>query len=384
MVEKMNYVFLNEIGKKMNSASVARFQSEVKDFIDRKSDTLFLAGPSKRLYFSDTERSRFYPLLGTTQSDIIRCKKLTPVKDGWYKLDSDFNILMALAISNFQRQNKMKEVQSACTMMALSMYASLHSKYFKYEPNENIMNYTINNLSNKFKIKQFGNLFKTIVYTVTSTHETYASEIADGSDENIRKYIIAVHTRLNGFLFKIAQEFYKNHKEGKYLNTEEDNYSDENFYIADNNSLLINRTAENATFAMINKGLDVRLANIAANIGQISSSALRNAINSIISDCDDEIKDFITLILQLYLEGGENPPESIRSKRFINFCLEIYIKSNTNDASILKIKEILDRWLVKCSPNYNKTERIATKNNFRKSLFIYFILIIQQSYSSGK
>ena len=380
---KMSYILRDELAANISkNFKVNQFQMEVSKFIDSKSDVLFLPGPSKRLYFLDNERSKFYPLIGITEGEIIRAKRKLTLTDNWYKLDSEFNILMALAIRDLELKKRPKEVQSALIMMALSMYAPMHSKYFKYEPNENIMNYTVNNLSNKFKLKQLGNLFKTIVYTVTSTHETYKADIIDGSDENIRKYIIAVHTRLNGFLCKIANEFYENHKKGNYINTEEDNNDEENFHIADNNSLLIRRVSDNAVYSLVSKGLDIRLNNLAASIADISSSALRNAINNIISEKDQEVKELLLLILQLYLEDGENPPESIRSKKFIAFSLEVYTKSNTSDQSIIRIKELLDKWLTECSVNYIKTERVATKNSFRKALYLYFILVIQQSYSS--
>lgn len=359
-----------------------QYHSEIARFIDARSDVLFLPGPSKRLYFSDAERDKYFKILNITPEQVDEIIKQSEVIDThWQVLNDPFKFACVLAIRYFHLNKKKKELQSAVTILALSIYSSLQFKYFKYEPNENIMNYTINNLSNKFKIKQLGNVFKAILYTAMVNHETYSKNIEEGTDILLKNYISGLNTRLNGFLKKISNEFYENRDKGLYLNTEEDNYEEENYHIADNNSFLITRTADAATLKMTTRGLDIKLVKIAANMSQISVTALRNAIVSIIDEQDQDIREMMTLILQLYLSEGNNSPERIRSTHFINFCLEIYIKSNTNDESILRIKELLDQWLTKCSPNYNKTERIATKNGFRKALYLYFVFIIQQSYA---
>ena len=74
-------------------------------------------------------------------------------------------------------------------------------------------------------------------------------------------------------------------------------------------------------------------------------------------------------------------PRSIKSRNFIAICHALYLKSNTNNESIIRIKEILDSWLTECSDNYNKTERIATKNNFRKAVYMYYVLNITNCYN---
>ena len=67
-------------------------------------------------------------------------------------------------IIRYFRMNKMDgERKSCCLYLALSMYPSLFSKYFKFKPNENIMEYTINNLSDKYKIKKTGTLLSALI-----------------------------------------------------------------------------------------------------------------------------------------------------------------------------------------------------------------------------
>ena len=77
---------------------------------------------------------------------------------------------------------------------------------------------------------------------------------------------------------------------------------------------------------------------------------------------------------------GSYTEKDIKSWNFITYSFNVYKKSNTNDESIIEIKKVLDRILTKYSPNYIKTNRIATKIQFRRALFMYIILIIQKYY----
>ena len=60
----------------------------------------------------------------------------------------------------YAKRNKNTDLANYALMyLALSMYPSLHYKYFPFEPNPQIMDYTINNLSNRYKIKQLGTIW---------------------------------------------------------------------------------------------------------------------------------------------------------------------------------------------------------------------------------
>lgn len=351
-------------------------QQDISRFIDARSHVLTAQGPSKRLYFSDKEREIFMKSIGLTNEDCKNALETSSFEKNWYKLDKPFHIACLVAIHYYQKNNKRQEMNNVLLIMSLSLYASLHVKYFKFEPNENIMSYTINNLSNKFKIKQLGSLMKVIVYTVTTAHETYALDMKNGTDECLNKYLVAMNTRLNDLLKNIADEFYKNHKLQNYMNTEEDNYSSDNFYLTDNNSMAISKLADNLTIALVTQGLSHRFAEISSRQCQISAPALKSAIIQIMTEYDQEVKELITCILQVYLTEGKHSVQSINSQVFAIRCYEMYLKSNTNDESILRVKFLLDKWLTATSPNYTKTERIATKNNFRRALFFYFVLCI--------
>jgi hypothetical protein len=71
--------------------------------------------------------------------------------------------------------------------------------------------------------------------------------------------------------------------------------------------------------------------------------------------------------------------EKVGTKDFVVYSLEIYKRANTTDKNVLIIKNSLDKWLEKYSITYRRTQRVATLNNFRRALFLFFVLTIQQN-----
>jgi hypothetical protein len=245
------------------------------------------------------------------------------------------------------------------------------------------MAYAINTLSNKFDIKKYGNMFKLIAETVKGNHEKYEKDLKDGDDLKLIAYISNLRTRLNSKIQNISDAFYEAHKKGLYLNTEKESRDEESFHMLDNQSFQIGNIANKAAIRITTTGIDEKILNVSAENNEVSVGAVKTALYNIIAKKSLEIKDFITLILQIYLIDEKKPAESITSTMFAYTCIETYSKSNTVNPSILKMKEILDKWLTDCSDKYIKTERVATKSNFRRAIYFYFVFMIQKAYSSS-
>lgn len=359
-----------------------KYQMAIKKFIDRNHEALFAIGPLHRIYFKDDDRELLYNIIGISEKKVLEIMKEDKLYVSYSKkwnFMTPFR-LMALFVVRYYTIKKMeKEKQNAIMYLVFSFYWSLQVRQFPYPPNENVMNYTINNLSNKYKLKQLGNLYASLDSTAMVCHVKYEDYLIKGTDVLLNVYLDALHTRLSGFLVKITNEYMENYKNGNYLNTEEDNYDEENYHIANNTSFIINNLSLNATTKTLSRGVDNKLVKLSANMCGVSVSVVYNSIQNIIYTKERQIGNLFSMILELYLMNGENSEESIGTTRFIDYCLQIYVKSNTNDKTIIKIKELLDVWLNDCSENYRKTERAATLNNFRKAVYLYFVFTLQQT-----
>jgi len=353
-------------------------QVDIRRFIDKNNEILFASTPSFRLYFSDIERDKIYNYFGMTKREIeIIIKEDKTVEKSWMFM-RPFELSCILLIRYYQNKKMKKQMENLILYLALSLYAGVHYNYFPYPPNENIMNYTINNLSNKYKIKQFGNILESIKDVAMVNHNTYTKYLDKGTDVLLNLYVDQLRSRLNNFMKNIASEYYKNQQSGNYLNTEEDNYDDDNYYVVENDSFAIEKITNNVTNRIITKGIDLKICKLSANMCTVSVSDLQKTLQNIIYNRDKEIKNFVNLILQLYLNDPDNNIQKLKGKHFVEYCLKVYIKSNTKDKNIIEIRKILDIWLMENSTLYVKTNRVATKNNLRKAVYLYVIFMIQQ------
>lgn len=359
-----------------------KFSAIVASYVDRNVNRLSTAGPSKRTLFSDMERNKVYDLINF---DPKTCKAIVKqsnyIKASWKIVNDPFNLVMMM-ILRYAKLNKLDQInQLAVTYLTLSMYPSLHYKYFKFEPNEAIMQYTINNLSNKFKVKQVGNILQALVDTTALADKTYDKNIRHANDKELTDYINAYKTRLNSLIKKIRDAFEKDYRSGNYMNTERDNEDENDFKTSDSNSLLIQRIVDQVVLKLSVNGPDSRIVDISAKMNQVSVNETRNTLNQLTQNKDESvnIRALCESILYLYLFNGENYVNDLNGSKFLTFCLAVYKKSNTNDENVIKVKSILDTWIEKYSETYRKTQRVATLNNFRRALYTFFVFTLQRT-----
>ena len=87
--------------------------------------------------------------------------------------------------------------------------------------------------------------------------------------------------------------------------------------------------------------------------------------------------NFIESILFLYLYNEKHTFQDINSKQFILFAVELFKKTNSKDKNINNIKTTLDKW-GEDSGLYGKFTRVATRVDYTKGMYLYFILSIQK------
>jgi hypothetical protein len=348
-------------------------------FVDKNNMILNRPGPSENIMFNDTEIESIFNLVGVTTKEINDIKKKSKdIKATGITMSYPLNSLLPLIIRyyliNEPKSNAYKDLN---TYLMLSIYPIIFYKYFKFKPNENIMTYTINNLSQKFKVRQTNNLLEALADTAIGALNLHKDDLIKGTDKGIVDYVLSMRTRLNSFMKKIAQEFYKNQQEGKYINLEIDNNDKENYREADASSYAINGIVNKVSLKLLVDGPPIKLITISAKTNQVSVNELRNYISRmIVTKNRDEINIVMESILFLFMFDSKNTIQDINSDKFILYCLDLYKRANTTDKNIIRIKTILDKWLTEAGI-YKKTQRNATINNFRKALFTFFVLTIQ-------
>lgn len=360
-------------------ANVKKYEKIISTYIDKNAEMLSAIGPMNIILFTENDKNPIYELIGVNEKQIKEIKNKS--KDRRTKdnlIESPFSTLMAVITSYFGVKKNKNLLTLSVFYLSMSMYPFIYHRSFKFTPNENIMNYTINNLSNKFKIKQTSNLMITITETAMGAYKLHEKRLLQGIDEAHTDYVYAVKTRISSFMKKIAREFYKNHEEGNYLNTEFESNEEDKFREADSSIYLIHKKVDAITLKLVIDGPPMKLITLAANSQKVSVNELRNYVNTMVTnDNEEEIRSILESIFFLYLFDEKNDIQNVNSDHFLIYCMDVYKRSNTTDKNVVNIKRILDKWLENLG-TYKKTQRLATINSFRKALYCFFVMCIMQ------
>lgn len=381
-----NSVLLHKLEPKIRKAlsnpkTVKSLENIIGQYIDRNVEKLSTSGPVYRTFFMDDEYNRFYNVLDINPEEVKAIlKESAYIKGQWQIMNNPFNSISVFCIRHFAIQKNDHMMKGMITYFTLSFYPTLHAKYFKYEPNKAVMDYTIENLSNRFKVKNTETFYHALLETTFVCNETYLKNIIRATDKDITDYVHAYKTRLNSLIKKIAIVFYENEKKGSYMNETEDNTDPDNFVLTENDSIIIEKIANAVVLKLATEGPDMRLITIAAKSCAISVNELRTAAINLCSDNANrgDIKYVVSSLIYLFVFETHHRKELIGSNDFYFFCGELYGQANTTNKNVIKIKVILDKWLNQYSAHYKKTNRVGTLNNFRRALYSFMVFTIQQ------
>lgn len=356
-----------------------KIKKRMDEYLNKNSKFLTEIAPMHQVIFSDDFKETIITSCGINPQDVKKVIKESHDIDSSGMTVNYFNLSMTLAIRYALISKNDKLLSQLVTIFSVSMYPLLYRKYFKFDPKETIMEYVVNNMSNKFKLKTEG-LWGELLRMGNVCLENNRKSLTRGYDIDCVKYVLDLRSRMNSFFKNIYREFDKAHKENNFVNLDSDNYDEDNYIEADNNMYVVKRYTDAAVMRLSTEGVDMRLVTYSAKLCQVSVNELRNYLQNII--VDDRMNDLRTItesILYLYINESQEKAETIKSNRFLIECLNIYKKANSTDKNIIIIKELLDKLLKEGTNLFLKTSRVASINNYRRALFTFFVLNIQIS-----
>lgn len=364
-----------------NKDNQKAYKSNIDRYMAAHIESYSSLGPSTRPTLSPADVNNFLKIVNLTDEQIKMClKKMKGNNANWKTFNSSYNIAIVCSLRFFSLEKNEEQIKNAILYMVTNIYQFMFYKYYKYPPNEPVMAYTIANLSQRFKIKKMGTILNALVDITTTCYETHKSRLAKFDDVDVLKFVNDAFSRINSFMRKLTNEYMENIKQGNYLQSEHDDYSDEHYYEADNDSFAIDRITNKILTNLVINGPDRKLVELAARNSQVSVNMLQTSILTLVSeDHRDDIREMIECLLGLYL-SKDNPDgriEDLGSNKFYVYCIKVYRQSNTTNANIIKIKAILDRW-VKELDLKKKVGSPGTVGNYRKAIFIFFVFTIEK------
>lgn len=385
--DSFTYIIKNELYPKIDAIlstdqGKRNFNNIIGRYVSRNNDKLTTSGPQYLIPFTMKDKQEYFDLFSISDTEVAalvdKITKQVNDKANWRLFKNNpifFIFYCCIRYATLAKDAKL--LNSALIAMALSVYPSIFAKYFRYEPNPNIMQYTIDNLSNRFIIKKSNHIFGTLTYSIQSSWKFHEKDFSRGADQDVIRFIQRIRNDQNSLLKKIANAYQTNYKKGLFVTTQVDAYDDNINVDNVNNTNKVEALSNKIVLSMLTNGVDLRIADFASNAAQVSKLDLRNYISLIINEKESEtMKEFISSILFLYLYTDSHEPDDIRSKEFIGYALQLFKKTNSKDKNVTNIKTTLDKWGTS-SGIYRKFSRSATRVDYTKAIFMYFILSIQ-------
>ena len=366
--------------------NISKLMRAVQRYADKWSDLLLSTDLSRRLLFSESDKNVVYSVTGISEREVKETiKKATVIKSTWKVATNPFYILSITVARWFKINNMENEMLAVMIYMSYVLYTSAHTNSFKHLPNKEIMDYTINNLSNRYIIKQKGTIQGSIEHTIGEAMTgRFNDELIRGTDLDIKDIIYALQTRMHSFMNNIAKEFYENHKTGRYMFHEEEDQSEENFHLSDNISFKIDRVVQLVSSAIITEGFDYNTCikrAVSLNAGT-SSKKLIAMLDTLVEKDMESIKEMISDILTLFIyKNTGNKIEDVGSTKFLSEALQIY-KSNAQDDVTSKIKERLLHWIEITSEKYGRnfiSKGKTSLDTYRRAIYTAFVFKIMET-----
>lgn len=383
LVKELYPIIENRLNKDTN-----KLKQVIGRFIEKRSKELYDTCPCDKMYFGVEDKEDFYKNLNISEKEIETILSKTyyyPIANFNPRAAKDeFTVAMMMVIRYFYLKKKQKELELATIYLAFSgkFYPSIHhGSYPTVQPSEyrHIMEYVVNNkLSNKYDIKREGSVFGAVRSVCMTWLNTYDDKLKNSDDEDIVYLIQQLHNRIKSFMINIAQVYYEVYEnKDSYMTYDSDDLSEDNFRMADNDSLKIERHVEKTMNHINNTSVDYKICKMASD-SNVKTDEVKGIIELVLNDNSNLplIKEFVRLVISEYFVNSKT--KDIRDIDFITFS--ITPKPNSKNPNILRQKEIIESFLNDNSPAYRKRRsREATKNSYHKSITTYFVLIIHNA-----
>lgn len=386
---KMTSVIINDLYPVVEKAveqNHQKYKNYLKKFFQARSKEIYDIVPQTRILFTQEDTKNYFLSLDLNEKDIKKIISNTFYYNMNYnprcmKVPLVPTQMMVIRYYLKKKDRTNAEISSIYLAFSGHFYPSIHSQKFKYPPKRHILEYVVNNiLTQKFDLKREGTVFGAIRSICQTWLDTYEKKLVsdDADDEDISDIVQQLHGRIKSFLGNIIAKFkevYQNND--AYLSYDSDSYDEDNFRIADNDSLKAERYVENTMNMITTRGVDIRICRSCAD-PNVKTDEIKSIIESIQDDEQNliEIKELLRIIVGEYISNSDS--KDVTSMEFI--AKSITPKPNTKNPNIIRQKQIIEGWLDENSPGYRKRKsRLATKISYYKSILKYYVLMISVS-----
>lgn len=369
-------------------ANMNKYKQNIGKFMNARHTELYDNAPYTRMYWNVDDVQAFWKSLKLDQKVIANeLSKTYYAKMAAFNprcAKDPFTIAQLMCIRYLYINKMKKELDMAIIYLCFSgsFYPSIHYGSFPVaQPIEyrHIMEYVVNNeLSMKFDLKREGTLVGAIKSVADTWLNTYGAQLKSCTDEDCVYVIQQLHNRIKSFMINIATLYYEVYdNKDKYLAFNSDSYEEDDFRIADNDSLKAERYTMAAMNYITTKGVNYKFCKMSAD-SNVHTDEVKSIIESIQMDRRNIplIKEFISLSIIEFMATSKT--KDVTGVDYLSNTISA--KPNTKNKNIIRQKQIIEGFLDENSPQYRKRKnRPATYNSYIRCLTSYYALIVNQA-----
>lgn len=362
-------------------------------YIDKGSEVLQTKDVSKHLLYTQSIENALYDAAGVDKAEIIKiikeCEDIDQrIQDATMPI---YNFIMLLSCVYEKYAEDLKTMYKfkgdpglyVRFYLALRLYSICQRQIFHHEARSDIMEYTIQNLSNRYDISKYTNIYNWLYDYMTTNNSKLDIDFTAIKNTEIHAWNSKYITRIKSNLKYIYKEFDNNYRNNKTIieeNIHVTNKEGDTYYaVTTSVSNQIEIYSKNVQQQFIqDKEVRDNLIAIACKNNHCSASKLKYILTELKDDPNDNrlLMAVIMDLVSFWIISGKQKTENIHSMVFIKRCIGAYSISNTYDPFIISLKQHLAQIVEKYGQKYVDIDKKTTVNNFKQSLFLYMVFYI--------
>lgn len=358
----------------------------VSSFIDTHYTQLRTSGPVYNFTFADKETSFFYDTFNTNKDELIEMfyqvekeafyGKISKFFEGWVLHAPHKLLLISILIDALQNQYN-DVIECMEYILAFAEYPTHYREYWKVGVDEQTMNYTIEHLGSKFKIKKVNNLLGLLKLDGHVSIESHRDRLLTGADHVYTDFMHRIHNQFNNTYKNISRAYYDAIQAQATQHNKDAQFDDgttadpEGFNT--NIAQIVDKTINKFISGDINNGI----VGFCAQGSDVDKNNLTNFINQIMKDKNNRIDKIIEDIITSYFQTNPSS-NSVSTTEFIVYGLKLYRSISTSKNPIYQeIRQILTYWMENIINIRQYYKREATVVNYTRAIFNYMIFMIK-------
>lgn len=354
-------------------------------FLDDHSTQLSTSGPVHIFTFNEKEVSILYELFNINADIILKLweglvnetyyGKISSFITGWIKNAPHKLLIIAMLIESIQKGYD--DITICCEYMYIfTEYPIVYRNFWKLGVKEEVMNYTIEHLGSKYKVRKVKNLQELLHHDIHSAVVNKIENLKLGIDNVYVDLMQHARNNIKNTFKNIARAYYANDEMGLTQHTKDAQFDDGTLTDQEGHSTNMAQAIDHVINKFATGSINTGIVKIVADAANIDKDNLTTYINQIMNTKGNKLYKLVEDIITAYF--NKNPTNtSCGSSEFLNFGLSLYRSIGTSkDETYQEIKSIINYWMNDIIDIRSSYSSEGTIISYTRAIFNYIIFMI--------